>query len=52
MRKNVGDTAILLDIAPYWCRVAAISALPYYIYINIGILYESMHGGEFLVVSC
>ena len=36
MRKNVGDTAILLDIAPYWCRVAAISALPY-IYINIGI---------------
>lgn len=30
MRKNVGDTAILLDIAPYWCRVAVI--LPYYIY--------------------
>jgi|GEM_PF-2844148 len=32
MRKNVGDTAILLDIAPYWCRVAAISVSPYYIY--------------------
>lgn len=37
MRKNVGDTAILLDIAPYWCRVAAISVFPI-IYINIGIL--------------
>ena len=28
MRKNVGDTAILLDIAPYWCSVAAISVSP------------------------
>lgn len=36
MRKNVGDTAILLDIAPYWCRVAVISVSPI-IYINIGI---------------
>ena len=36
MRKNVGDTAILLDIAPSWCRVAAISVFPI-IYINIGI---------------
>ena len=38
MRKNVGDTAILLDIAPYWCRVAVISVPPPIIYINIGIL--------------
>lgn len=37
MRKNVGDTAILLDIAPYWCSVAPISVPPI-IYINIGIL--------------
>ena len=37
MRKNVGDTTILLDIAPYGCRVAAISVSPI-IYINIGIL--------------
>lgn len=37
MRKNVGDTAILLDIAPYGCRVAVISVSPI-IYINIGIL--------------
>lgn len=37
MRKNVGDTAILLDIAPYWYSVAAISVSPI-IYINIGIL--------------
>lgn len=37
MRKNVGDTAILLDMAPCGCRVAAISVSPI-IYINIGIL--------------
>ena len=37
MRKNVGDTAILLDIAPYWCSVAVIFVSPI-IYINIGIL--------------
>lgn len=28
MRKNVGDTAILLDIAPYWCGFSAISVSP------------------------
>lgn len=37
MRKNVDDTTILLDMAPYWCRVAVISVSPI-IYINIGIL--------------